>query len=63
MDSRSGDETFGNRLILFKFKKEEDITLTLHNVQPYEYIEYFEGSAIASLRTKFESDAGTLVKP
>ena len=30
----------------------------LHFVQPQEYIEYFEDSAIASLRAIFESDAG-----
>ncbi len=33
-----------------------------HFVQPQEYIEYFEGSADASLRAKSEPDAGTLVK-
>jgi len=37
------------------------MALPLHFVQPQEYIEYFEDSARASLRAKFESDAGTLV--
>ena len=49
-------ETFEKRLILFKFKEEENIALMLHFVQPQEYIGYFEDSAIASLRAKFESD-------
>ena len=55
-------ETFEKCLILLKFKEEENIALTLHFVQPEEYIEYFEDSAIASLRAKFEPNAGTLVK-
>ncbi|NQT57296.1 MAG: hypothetical protein HQ551_13820, partial [Desulfobacteraceae bacterium] len=57
-----GKETFGKLLILFKFKEEENIALALHFVQPQEYIGYFEDSAKASLRARFESDAGTLVK-
>ena len=51
-------ETFEKRLILFKFKKEENMALMLQFVQPHEYIEYFEDSAKASLRAKFESDVG-----
>ena len=51
-------ETFEKRLILFKFKEEANIALTLHFVQPQEYIGYFEDSAKASLRARFESDAG-----
>ena len=35
----------------------EDLALTLHCVQPQEYIEYFEDSADASLRAKSEPDA------
>ncbi len=38
-------EIFEKRLILFKFKEEENIALPLHFVQPQEYIEYFEDSA------------------
>ncbi len=37
-----GIEIFEKRLILFKFKKEDNLVLTLHCVQPQEYIEYFE---------------------
>ena len=50
-------ETFEKCSILFKFKGGEDLALTLHCVQPQEYIEYFEDSADASLRAKSESDA------
>ncbi len=50
-------ETFEKCSILFKFKEGEDLALTLHCVQPQEYIEYFEDSADASLRAKSEPDA------
>jgi len=46
---------------LFKFKEGEDIALTLHFVQPEEYMVYFEDSAKPSLRVKSEPEAGTLV--
>jgi hypothetical protein len=35
-------ETFEKCSILFKFKEGEDLALSLHCVQPQEYIEYFE---------------------
>jgi len=38
-------ETFEKCSILFKFKEGEDLALSLHYVQPQEYIEYFEDSA------------------
>jgi hypothetical protein len=49
-------ETFEKCSILFKFKECEDLALTLHCVQPQEYIEYFEDSADGSLRAKSEPD-------
>jgi len=45
-------ESFEERSILLKFKKGENIALTLHFVQPQEYIIVFRG-------LKFEPDAGT----
>jgi hypothetical protein len=45
-------ETFEERSILAKYKKGDNIALSLHFVQPQEYIEYFEDSAIASLRAE-----------
>ena len=41
------NETFEKCSISFKFKEGENIALTLHFVQPQEYIEYFEDSAKA----------------
>jgi hypothetical protein len=35
------DETFEKCSILLKIKEDENIALTLHSVQPQEYIEYF----------------------
>ena len=43
---------------MFQFGQDQDGRI----FQPEEYIEYFEDSAIASLRAKFEPNAGTLVK-
>jgi len=40
----------------------ENIALTLHFVQPHEYIEYFEDSALLHFVPKFEPDADTVVK-
>ncbi len=37
------EETFEERPILLKFKEGENIALTLHFVQPQEYIEVFRG--------------------
>ena len=36
-------ESFEDRSILLKFKKGENIALTLHFVQPQEYSEVFRG--------------------
>ena len=50
-------EPVSKRFSLVKVKESENVALTLHFVQPQEHIEYFEDSAIASLRAKFEFDA------
>ncbi len=51
-------EPVSKRFSLVKVKESENVALTLHFVQPQEYIEYFEDSAMLHCVPKFEPDAG-----
>ena len=57
MQKLNPKEPVSKRFSLVKVKESENVALTLHFVQPQEYIKYFEDSAKASLRAKFELDA------